>query len=152
MKTTLTELVDVIIERIEQHPDTAPTEHGIRSWLVRQGYNKRDIETVLKLVRPRFEALRHMGRRGLGAVRQLTAYEEYKLSPEARDTLIRLELYGLIEPYEREMILDRLAQFESEVGMDELDYLLSWLVYSSRDVESQQTIYNVFEGNKKNVH
>ncbi|HNR33264.1 MAG TPA: DUF494 family protein [Candidatus Hydrogenedentes bacterium] len=152
MKTTLTELVDLIIERIKQHPDTAPTAHGLRSWLARQGYNKHDIEAVLKMVRPRFEALRHAGSCGPGAVRQLTAYEDYKLTPEARDALARLELYGLIEPYEREMLLDRLSQFEAEVGMDELDYLLSWLVYSSRDVESQQTIYDVFEGNKKTAH
>ena len=36
--------------------------------------------------------------------------------------------------------------------MDDLDYLLGWVIYSTRDVESQQTIYNVFEGNSKAVN
>lgn len=152
MKHSLTELVDVIIQRMEAHPDAAPTEHGLRSWLARQGYTKHDIEAVIKLVRPRFEALRHHTHRAPVALRQLTIYERYKLSPEARDALVRLELYSLIDGYERELLLDRLSQFEGEVGLDELDYLLSWIVYSTRDVESQQTIYNVVEGNKGTIH
>lgn len=153
MKHTLTELVDDILQRIEEHPDAAPTEHGLRSWLARQGYTKNDIEAVIKQVRPRFAALKkNLERRGPGPVRQLTPFEEYKLSPEARDALARIEMHGLIDSYEREMILERLAQFDGEVGLDELDYLLSWLVYSTRDVETQQTIYNVFENNRKSVH
>ena len=153
MKHSLTELVDDILQRLEEHPDAAPTEHGLRSWLTRQGYTKNDIEAVLKLVRPRVAALKKtLDRRGPVSVRQLTPYEEYKLTPEARDALARLELHGLVDPYEREMILERLAQFEGEVGLDELDYLLSWLIYSTRDVETQQTIYNVFENNRKSVH
>jgi uncharacterized protein Smg (DUF494 family) len=85
-------------------------------------------------------------------VRLLSSYEEQRLTPEARNALARLDLYGLIEPHEREMILDRLNQFEGEVGLDELDYLLSWVVCSLRDVESQQTIYSVLEGGDNVVH
>ncbi|MFP4500141.1 MAG: DUF494 family protein [Candidatus Hydrogenedentota bacterium] len=151
MKHTLIELADVIIERLEQRPEALPTENGLRSWLSRLGYTKRDIDQVIKLVRPRVEALRHAGIQRPGAVRHLSVYEEYKLTPAAREALARLELYNLVDAYEREMILDRLNQFEGDVGLDELDYLLSWLLYSTRDVESQQTLFNVFEGHTQ-VH
>ena len=147
MKTTLIELADVIIQRIEERPNAVPTEKGLRNWLSRLGYNKRDIDAVLKMVQPRFDALRHAGLQGPGSVRHLSLYEEYKLAPEAREALARLEMYNLVDPFERELILDRLNQFEGEVGLEELDYLLSWLLYSMRDVESQQTLYNVFENN-----
>ena len=151
MKNTLTDLAEVIIQRIEERPQAVPTEKGLRNWLTRLGYTKRDIDVVLKLVQPRFTALHHAGLQAPGTVRQLSLFEQYKLTPEAREALARLDLYTLIDPFERELILDRLHQFEGEVGLDELDYLLSWLLYSTRDVESQQTIYNVFEGNKQ-VH
>jgi hypothetical protein len=50
------------------------------------------------------------------------------------------------------MVLDYLNHYEGEVGLEELDYLLSWMVCSNRDVEFQQTFYNVFEGKGDTVH
>ena len=66
--------------------------------------------------------------------------------------MARLELYELIEPYEREMILERVVQTEGTVTMDELEYLLSWILMGTRDVESQQTIFQVFEGGTGTLH
>jgi uncharacterized protein Smg (DUF494 family) len=93
-----------------------------------------------------------MRERGPGQVRQLSPFEMYKLTPEARDALARLELYDIIDTSEREYILERLDQFEGSVGVNELDYLVSWIVCGNRDVESQQTIYNVMEGNTEVRH
>jgi len=152
MKQLVTKLVDVILKRLEEQPEAVPTENGIRSWLTGQGYKKRDIDAAIKLVAPRFlsvsreDALSHV------PVRTLSLLEEYKLLPEARDALARLDMYGLIDPYEREMILDRLNHFDGLVGLDELDYLLSWVVCGGRDVESQQTIFSVLEGDGGTLH
>ena len=158
MKISLIELVDVIMRRIEESPDTSVSEPGLRLWLKRQGYAKRDIDAAIKLVGRKY-AERSMPSEipqpqdeRQRAVRVLSVHEEYKLSPEARHALARLELYGLIEPYEREMILDYLNHFEGEVGLEELDYLLSWMVCSGRDVEFQQTLYGVFEGKESTRH
>ena len=82
----------------------------------------------------------------------LSSFEEFKFSTEARDAMVRLEQYGLIDAYEREMILDRLNHFEGEIGVDELDYLVSWVVCGNRDVESQQTIYSVLDGTNQILH
>ncbi len=146
MKATLIELVDVIVRRLQESSDARPSEKGLRSWLAHQGYNKRDIDAAIKMVRPRFAELKTWAAQPSRSVRTLAPYEEYKLSPEARSALVRLELYGLIEVQEREMILDHINQYEGMVGLAELDYLLAWLVCSNRDIAFQQTFYNVFEG------
>lgn len=146
MKASITKLVDVILRRIEEYPDGIPTETGLRSWLAGQGYNKRDIDAAMKLIAPRFTqpSVREESRPWVA--RSLSLFEEYKLTPEARNALTRLEFYGLLDPYEREAIFDRLSHFDGEVGLDELDYLLSWVVFGNRDFESQQTMYGVMDG------
>jgi uncharacterized protein Smg (DUF494 family) len=152
MRQTLIKLVDAILRRLEEHPEVSQTETGIRLWLTQQGYNKRDIEDALRLVRPRFaHNLPEYACRPT-TVRPLSDAELQKLAPEARAALARLEIYNLLDPYEREMVLERLHQFEGIVGMDELDYLLSWVVYGSRDVETQQTMFNVLEGRRGTYH
>lgn len=153
MKPQLAELVDVILRRLEEQPGAYLSESGMRVWLVKQGYNKRDIDAAIKLVWPRISMMMTaVPERRPGAVRQLSSFESFKLSTEARNALTRLELFELIDPYEREMLLERLGQFEGEVGMDDLDYLLSWVLYATRDVETQQTICSVFEGNRNTLH
>lgn len=152
MKQSLVKLVDVILRRIEEHPGTQVSESGIRSWLAGQGYNKRDIDAALKLVRPCMAGELRVQAHSPTTGRMFSAIEEYKLTTEARDALVRLELYDLISHQEREMILDRLNHFEGEVGLGELDYLLSWVVCGGRDVESQQTIFNVLEGQGDTLH
>ncbi len=152
MKTQLAELVNVILQRLEDSTETAPSETRMRRWLAGQGYSKRDIDDAIKLVWPRVAAKPAPQQRRPGTVRLLSAFEAYKLSDEARDALARLDLYELIDPIEREMMLDRLGQFEGAVTLEELDYLLSWLTGATRDVESQQTIFDVFEGSAPTLH
>lgn len=152
MKQSLLKLLDVIIREMNEHPDVQHSETGMRSWLQRQGFNKRDIDAAMKLVRPRFSERPQIENYRPGSMRTLSIYEDFKLAPEARDAIARLERYGLLDAYEREMILDRLGTFEGQVGLDELDYLLSSVVYGGRDVESQQTIYGVLEGPGESLH
>jgi uncharacterized protein Smg (DUF494 family) len=152
MKHSLTDIVDVILRRLQERPGTLPSEKGLRTWLSRQGYNKREIDAAMKLVNPRFCGASHRARQGQNSIRLLSILEEYKLTPEARNALSRLDLYGLLDPYDREMILDYMNHLEGEVGLEELDYLLSWMVCSGRDVGYQQTLFDVFEDKKGMMH
>ena len=152
MKQTLRELVDVILQKMDELPGALPSENGIRHWLVRQGYAKRDIDAAMKLVGRRVAQPRLSTGPGLHRVRHLSNHEQYKLTMDARNALARLDLYEMIDSAEREMILERLDHFEGEIGLSELDYLVSWVVSSSRDYESQQTLYSVLEGKKESHH
>lgn len=144
MKPSVVKLVDVILRELQDHPESPPTEHGLRKFLAGQGYNARDIEAAITLIRPRIaktvNVLEHRPN-----VRVFSEYEEFKLTKEAKAALARLVLYHLIDQYELETILEGLPQFEGEVGLEELDYLLSWVVLGGRDVGNQQTIYDVFD-------
>ena len=151
MKQSLAKIVDVILQCLEDQSEAPPSEHGLRKFLAGQGYKKGDIDAALQMVGARYVSP-PIAERSPGAIRQLSSYEAYKLSIEARDALVRLEMYELIGPQERELLLDRLGQFEGEVGLDDLDYLVSWVMCTTRDFESQQTIYTVFEGNRDNLH
>ncbi len=152
MKQSLVELVDVILQKLREHPEQPPTERGLRTWLIRQGYKKGDIDAALKLVKPRMLSdAPHVEERPR-SLRMFSALEDLKLAPEARNALVRLAVYELLEPFELEMILDRLYTFEGEVGLAELDYLLAWVVLPNRDVEFQQTLYNVLENKDDTLH
>ena len=155
MKQSLLKLLDVILEKMQDTPDLAVSEGRLRSWLQREGYNKRDIDQAIRLVGRRLasendasDSLRH-ARTGN---RVLTPYEDFKLSREARDALVRLEYYGLIDGFERELVLDRLSQFDGEIGLDELDFILAHAIYATRDYETQQTLMNVLDGERDIFH
>ena len=152
MKESLIELVDVILKRIQEQPERARSESGLRKWLVRQGYKKRDIDAAMKLVGARIVPYNVIHQSQRAPVRALAEIEFHKMTPEARDALSRLEFYSLISPQERETILENVVQFDGRVGLDELDYLLSWIVCGNRDFESQQTIYSVMEGQADTFH
>jgi uncharacterized protein Smg (DUF494 family) len=144
MKQTLMKLVDAILQRMDEHPDAPVSETGIRRWLTQQGYKKSDIDDALRLLRPRVAQGPTVEQRP-ASYRVLTEYERAKLRPEARDALARLQRFDLIDTYEREMVLDRLSHFDSLVGLDELDYLLQWVVSSTRDYENQRILFDTLE-------
>lgn len=151
MKQSLSKLVDVILQRLAEEPDESPSESGLRTWLLRQGYAQRDIDVALNLIGPRFSAER-ASESALGKVRHLSEYEQFRITPEARAALARLEMYELIEPHERELILERIDQFDGPLALPDLEYLINWIVCPTRDVETQQTIYSVLDGQAGTVH
>jgi len=151
MKQSESKLVDVILQRLADAPGDSSNEHGIRAWLLRQGYAQPDIDAAMNVVRRKGAPIRPSESR-LGKVRHLSDYEEFRLLPEARAALARLEMYELIEPQEREAILERLDQFEGPIGLPDLEYLVNWVVSPTRDVETQQTIYQVLDGKMRAGH
>lgn len=152
MKPRLVELVDVIMRHVEEKSGMTATENGLRSWLKGQGYKSSDIDAAMKMVWPYLERKHEFASASPGSIRILSPWEALKLSSEARAALVRLEMYQLILPHEREMILEQLNSLDGEVGIEELDYLLSWVVCSNRDVESQQTIFNVLDNGENTLH
>ena len=55
MKQALSELISVILQRLEEHPEAAPSESGMRKWLAGQGYAKRDIDAAMRRESQRHE-------------------------------------------------------------------------------------------------
>jgi uncharacterized protein Smg (DUF494 family) len=152
----LAELVAVILGELDKRPEVPPSESRMRNWLSAQGYAKRDIDKAMDVVRLRISSAAPApasseapAAQRSGSMRHLHPLEEYKLSPDARAALTRLDAYELMDAQEREMLMDRILQQEGEVSMEDLDYLVGWILCSTRDVESQQTIADVLQGAQK---
>ena len=82
MKQSLVKLIDVILKRIEEQPETLPTETGLRTWLSRQGYKKRDIEDAMRLVSAQFRQAQRVEEFRPAPMRKLSPLEEHKLTTE----------------------------------------------------------------------
>ena len=53
MKSSLLEVIDMVLQRIEDSAQTAENESSIRVWLAGQGYSRRDIDAAMRIVFPR---------------------------------------------------------------------------------------------------
>ncbi len=154
MKPQVHEIINVIREKYADKPDSVPSPQALKRWLAQQGYSRNDIDTAMGMIKEAQEAHQppYVMVEPARACRSLTAQERGKLTAEAREALQRLELYALISLPELEAILDRLGQFDGEVGLEELDYLVSWIVCGNRDAQCQDIIYNVLENESNTLH
>ena len=145
MKPSVVKVVNAILQQLEVSPESLASESHLRSWLTKQGYKPRDIDAALAFVAPRLlsSVVPDVFPR---AMRQFALFEHTKLSAEARSAIARLEVNDLIEPAEREMIIDRMLQMEGEVDIEALDYLLSNYFSTVRNNETQTAMFNTFEG------
>lgn len=151
MKTTLAELVSVILAHIESCGEKQTSEKAVRSLLVSKGYNRRDIESAIDYIFTRMDGA-SISQEETPAMRQLAFYETAKIQQDVHHAITRLELMGLIEPVEREMLIERFVHSEGQADMDALDYALSYIVGARRNVEAQQALLAIFEGYAPTVH
>ncbi len=151
MKVSIAKLVDVILAHVAASRDKIPSEKSMRTLLRRQGYNKCDIDSAFEIINT------HLVQKPTyymqsPAVRQLAFYESNKISLEAQHAMTRLELMGLLEPFEREILLERFIHSEGQADMESLDFALSYMVGTARNAEAQQTMMSVFEGYSPTLH
>ncbi len=151
MKVSVSKLVDVILEQLDASRDKPPSEKAMRTLLIRQGYNRRDIDSAFKVIKTQLSG-EPAFYDAAPAVRQLAFYENAKIQREVHHAMTRLELMGLINPMEREMLLERFLHTDGEADMESLDFALSYILGCTRNAETQQTLLNVFEGYGPTVH
>ncbi len=151
MKVSVAKLVNVILEHVASQQGKLPTEKSMRTLLLRQGYKKQDIDSAIEIINT------HLAQKPVYStqpppVRQLAFYESTKISTEVHHTITRLELLGLLEPFEREILLERFIHSEGQADMETLDYALSYMVGPGRNAETQQTLLTVLEGYSPTLH
>lgn len=150
MKPPITKLVDKIIRKLQESGGDLPSKAGIRTWLTRQGYASKDVDAAIEVVGTDWGDSKSADTPL--QTRVLSAYESYFLSAEALAALTRLEMYGMISPTERELILDKLDQFDGEMDMAALEYLISTQICAGYDIAHQQMIYQVLDGRTDMFH
>lgn len=151
MKVSIAKLVNVILERMATARGKAPTEKAMRTFLLRQGYNRNDIDSAIEIINTHL-AQKPVYSTQAPPVRQLAFYESTKISMEVHQAMTRLELMGLLDPFEREVLLERFIHSEGQADMESLDFALSYVVGTARNAEAQQTMLTVFEGYSPTLH
>ncbi len=151
MKVTVAKLVSVILEKLEATGDKPPTEKAMRVYLMRQGYKRTDIDTALEFINTNLTDAPVYSDQ-MPAMRQLAFYETTKVGREVHHTMARLELLGLLNPMEREMLLERFIHSEGQADMESLDFALAYMVGTTRNAETQQALLSAFEGYGPTVH
>lgn len=151
MKVSIAELVNVILERMATMRGKVPTEKAMRTFLLRQGYNRNDIDSAIEIINT------HLAQKPVYStlttpMRQLAFYETTKVSMEVHQAMTRLELMGLLDPFEREVLLERFIHSEGQADMESLDFALSYVIGTARNAEAQQTMLTVFEGYSPTLH
>lgn len=150
MKTSITQILDKIVQKLQENTNSVPSEAGIRNWLCKQGYSASDVDEALNELKPQLES---MNSQSVPLhTRVLSPYESFLLTTEAKSALMRLELYGLIGMAEREILLERLEQYEGEIDLGGLEYVLSTHICVGYDVAHQQIMYQVLDGSEGYFH
>ena len=149
MKSSIIQLVDKIVQKLQEDTSDVPSKAGIRNWLCKQGYSAKDVEAAINEVKPQLAFWVEQGVQR--HTRVLSPYESFLLSPAVKSALTRLENYGLIGTHEREIMLERMEQFEGEIDLGALEYVLSTQICSGYDVAHQQIMYQVLDG-KDNIY
>lgn len=151
MKVSVAKLVNVILERMAFSNDKPPSEKAMRSYLLQEGYKRCDIDTALELISTHL-AERPVYKTEAPAIRQLAFYEAAKIHQDVHHAMTRLEIMGLLDPFEREFLLERFIHTEGQADMEALDFALSYVIGAARNVEAQQALLSVFEGFSPTYH
>ncbi len=151
MKASVAELVTVILEKLDTVSEKPPTEKAMRSFLIEQGYNRRDIDSAFKMINTHLSE-KPILQETAPAIRQLAFFESTKVQTDVHQAMTRLELMGLLEPLEREMLIERFVHSEGQADMEALDFALSYIIGAGRNIESQQAMLAVFDGYSPTMH
>lgn len=151
MKLSVAKLVNEILEHLVSATGKAPSEKAMRTFLLRRGYNRRDIESAIEFINAHLVERPVYSRQSL-SVRHLAFYESTKITQDAYQAMTRLELMGLLDPMEREVLLERFIHSEGQADMEALDFALSYFIGTARNAETQQTMISVFEGYSPTLH
>lgn len=113
---------------------------GLQSSLLDAGFSPQEIHNAfnwldgLANARPSFEpSAAHCG----GPVRVLAREEAEKLDVEAQGFLMFLERQGVLDPAQRELVLERVLALDiGEVDVDELKWIILMVLFNQPDQEA----------------
>lgn len=151
MKISVAELVSVILEEMNETNEKPFTEKAVRSHLIKQGYKSQDIDSAFEIIHTHLSEKPTM-HEIMPSIRHLAFFESNKIHSDVHQAITRLELMGLLEPYEREMLLERFLHTDGQADMEALDFALCYIIGAGRNTEAQQAMFSVFEGLSPTMH
>ena len=156
MRQRLGELLQFIMQEIAESADMTDQSEKIRNVLSSKGYEQTEIDTALQMIRagtslrtgddtgavPPQEKV-HRDDRANRPHRVLASWERSKLTMDAQELLLWLELEGFLWPEEREEAISRCMDLNGMVDEDELMGVVVWSVLPYGDPRRHQILLEV---------
>jgi uncharacterized protein Smg (DUF494 family) len=145
MKSTVQNLVYVILMRLASSNGTVSLGEGLRSELQTAGYLDTDIEVAFAYLAERINGSKSV-EASFPARRHLNFFEALKVNMEVLETLFKLEQMGLIDPMEREVLIEGFQHGDGPADIEDLEYALTVIIGPKRNNEAQNTLMAVSDG------
>ena len=131
MKETVLDVLMYLFESYVDSPDEPePNRHELTRELGRAGFHDREIERAL-------DWLDGLNSTAIGnapkdtAFRVFDAVEQERLDPRSRGYLLQLEQIGILQPAQREIVIDRLMALDNdETDIEQTKWVVMMVLFS----------------------
>jgi Smg protein len=131
MKETVLDVLMYLFESyVESHDEPEPNRHELKQELGRAGFHDREIERAL-------DWLDSLSSTGAGNAPQHTAFrvfdlvEQERLDANSRGYLLELEQMGILQPAQREVVIDRLLALDyDEIDVEQTKWVVMMVLFS----------------------
>jgi Smg protein len=143
MKESVLDVLMYLFESyVESHDEPEPNRHELKQELGRAGFNDREIERAL-------DWLDGLNNSGAGNAPKNTAFrvfdvaEQERLDAPSRGYLLQLEQIGILQPAQRELVIDRLLALDNEeIDVEQTKWVVMMVLFSQ---PGQQDAYAQME-------
>ena len=143
MKESVLDVLMYLFESyVESHDEPEPNRHELKQELGRAGFHDREIERAL-------DWLDGLNAAGAGNAPKNTAFrvfdvaEQERLDATSRGYLLQLEQIGILQPAQRELVIDRLLALDNEeIDVEQTKWVVMMVLFSQ---PGQQDAYAQME-------
>ena len=131
MKETVLDVLMYLFESyVDSQDEPEPNRHDLKQELGRAGFHDREIERAL-------DWLDGLNATGVGNPPQNTAFrvfdvvEQERLDAASRGYLLHLEQIGILQPAQREIVIDRLLALDNEeIDVEQTKWVVMMVLFS----------------------
>ena len=143
MKESVLDVLMYLFESyVESHDEPEPNRYELKQELGRAGFHDREIERAL-------DWLDGLNASGAGNAPKTTAFrvfdvaEQERLDATSRGYLLQLEQIGILQPAQRELVIDRLLALDNEeIDVEQTKWVVMMVLFSQ---PGQQDAYAQME-------
>jgi Smg protein len=145
MKETVLDVLMYLFESfVDGDDDPEPNRNELKEELERAGFGDRQIERALDWLDALNTTEVERTAPRSAAMRIFDAAETEKLDAHARGYLLHLEQIGILEPSQRELVIDRLLALDNEeIDVEQTKWVVMMVLFSQ---PGQQDAYAQMEG------
>ncbi|HNZ48403.1 MAG TPA: DUF494 family protein [Candidatus Hydrogenedentes bacterium] len=151
MKNDVQNLVTIIMQRIAASNGAVSVGDVLRAELQKDGFKEKDINVAFEFVSSGMQGKMSFDLK-FPARRHLNVFESFKIQEEVMETISKLEQMGLLDPMEREALLENIQHSDGRADKDDLEYALSVMLAPKRNSEAQNALLTVSEGYTPTFH